>query len=115
MGSTATSPSHPVLQKLNNLDKSSSEFHVRLNNVLYAEEYIQCVTNVQGNNLAWLIDFLDNVGCVVCLRHRPHSSLRRLLVVLHLLAPFSRNVYVNLKAYVNPGRRSLHLARLCLA
>ena len=63
MGSTATLPSYPVLQKLNNLDKSSSEFHVRLNDVLYAEEYIQCVTNIQDDDLAWLVDFLDNVSC----------------------------------------------------
>ena len=63
MGSTATLPSYPVLQKLNNLDKSSSEFHVRLNDVLYAEEYIQCVTNIRDDDLAWLVDFLDNVSC----------------------------------------------------
>ena len=115
MASIATFPSYPILQKLNNLDKSSSEFHVRLNDVLYAEEYIQCVTDIQGDNSAWLIDFLDNVGCVVCLGHHPNSRERRLLMVSHLLAPLPRNVCANLKTYVNPGRLSLHLARLRLA
>ena len=109
MGSPATFPSYPFLQKLNNLDKSSPEFHDQLNNVLYTEEYIQCVTNVQGDNLTWLVDFLDNVSCcVVCgysgsCRHRPST-------VSLSLALLSGNVYVSSKAYVDPGKPSLLLA-----
>ena len=114
MGSTATFPSYPVLQKLNNLDKSSPEFHVRLNDVLYAEEYIQCVTNIQDDDLAWLVDFLDNVSCQIVCQYS-HLYRRRSLVVSHLLAPLSRNAYVNSKVSADPGRLSLQLARLRLA
>jgi hypothetical protein len=60
-------PSHSVLQKLHNLDRSLSEFHDRLSNVLYGEEYTRCVKHLQGDDLAWLVDYLDQVRRhVVC-------------------------------------------------
>ncbi|KAF9644879.1 kinase-like protein [Thelephora ganbajun] len=55
------SPSHPVLQKLYSLDRSLSGFHNQLSNVLYGEEYTRCVANLQGDDLVWLVDYLDNV------------------------------------------------------
>ncbi|KAF9789442.1 kinase-like domain-containing protein [Thelephora terrestris] len=54
-----TSPSNPALQKLRDLDKSLSGFHDQLSNVLYGEEYARCVANLQGDDLKWLVDFLD--------------------------------------------------------
>jgi hypothetical protein len=54
-------PSHPTLQKLNNLDKSLSEFHDQLSNLLYGEEYAQCKKNLQDDELVWLVDSLDDV------------------------------------------------------
>ena len=55
------SPSHPVLQKLHGFDRSLSGFHDQLSNVLYGEEYVRCAPNLQGDDLRWLVDFLDEV------------------------------------------------------
>jgi len=63
-------PSSPVLQKLSNLDASLSEFHDQLSNVLYGEEYTRYVTNLQGDDLVWLVDYLDKV----CRRIAPPCS-----------------------------------------
>ena len=90
--------SHPVLQQLRDLDKSSSEFHIQLSSVLYGDEYIRCVTNLRGDSLAWLVEFLDDVcHCSVC----PYSHLcrRRLLTVSQLPVLLSESVYVNSGAY----------------
>ncbi|KAF9646470.1 kinase-like protein [Thelephora ganbajun] len=53
------SSSSPTLQKLHSLDKSSSDFGNLLCNVLYGEEYVQFVSNFEGDDLAWLVDYLD--------------------------------------------------------
>ena len=65
------SPSHPVLQKLCDLDRSPPGFHDQLSNVLYGEEYVRCVTGLQGDDLRWLIDFLDEVRQRVFLPRLP--------------------------------------------
>jgi len=67
------SPSPPVLQKLHRLNGYSSRFHTQLSNVLYGEEYQRCVPNLQGEDLVWLVDYLDKVRCCVAL---PHSTLK---------------------------------------
>ena len=61
MGPPVPSPGHPVLQLLHNLDRSSPKFDIRLSSALYGDDYMRCVTNLQGDNLAWLVDFLDSV------------------------------------------------------
>ena len=66
-----SSPGLPVLQQLQSLDGSSSEFHDQLSGVLYGEEYQQCVTGLQGDDLAWLVDYLDKVLPHVALAHSP--------------------------------------------
>ena len=53
-------PSSLALQKLHDLDGSLSKFYNRLSNVLY-EEYTRCVTNLEGDDLVWLVDYLDKV------------------------------------------------------
>ena len=65
------SPSHPVLQKLRDLDRSLPEFQDQLCNVLYGEEYVRCAANVQGDDLRWLVDFLDEVRGLVFLPRFP--------------------------------------------
>ena len=79
------SPSLPVLQKLHYLDRSLSEFHHQLINVLYGEEYARCVKGIQGDDLRWLVDYLDEVG-----RHiaRPYFLLES-GQVFDVLPPFS--------------------------
>ena len=56
-----SSPSPPALQQLHHLDRSSPEFHDHLCNVFYGEEFQKCVQNLQGDDLVWLIDYLDKV------------------------------------------------------
>ena len=58
-----SSPSSPALQRLCHLNKSSPDFHHQINDVLYGKEYQQCVPNLQGDDLVWLVDYLDNVRC----------------------------------------------------
>ena len=64
-------PSFPVLEQLHNLNRSSSGFHDQLTNVLYGEEYRQCVPNLQGDNLMWLVEYLNNVRYRATLSHSP--------------------------------------------
>jgi len=65
-----SSPNHPVLQRLDRLDRSSQEFHDQLTDILYGEEYQQCVyggnyddqqrvLTLQGDDLTWLVGYLD--------------------------------------------------------
>ena len=51
----------PALEQLHYLDRSSPDFHDRLSNVLYGEEYQQCVQSLQDDDLVWLVDYLDKV------------------------------------------------------
>ena len=60
-----SSPGSPALQQLYHLDRSSSDFHDRLCNVFYGSEYSQCVPNLEGDDLVWLVDYLDKVCCRV--------------------------------------------------
>ena len=53
--------SRPVLQRLGGLNTSATDFHHQLDNILHGEEYARCVENLQGDDLMWLVDFLDNV------------------------------------------------------
>ena len=54
-------PSSSALLQLHHLEKSSSDFHDKLCNVLYGTEYTQFVPDLQGEDLAWLVDYLDKV------------------------------------------------------
>ena len=54
-------PAHPVLEKFHNLDRSLTEYHNQLINILYGEEYARCVITLQGDELRWLVDHLDKV------------------------------------------------------
>ena len=66
-----SSPSSPALQQFHQLDKSSPDFHDKLCNVLYGEEYTQCVLILQGDDLVWLVDYLDRVRCCVSFSYSP--------------------------------------------
>jgi len=73
-----SSPNHPALQRLHRLDPGISGFHDQLHDVLYGEEYQRCVygesypqrvVNLQGDDLAWLVDHLDKARTVLPSRH----------------------------------------------
>lgn len=53
--------SFPTLQKLHDLDKFSPDFGNQLCNLLHGEEYAQCLPNLEGDDLGWLVDYLDEV------------------------------------------------------
>ena len=55
------SPNLPVLRKFPSIDTSSSDFNDQLLKALYEEEYTQCLPNLEGDDLAWLVDYLDKV------------------------------------------------------
>jgi len=71
-----SSPNSPALQQLHRLDRSSSEFHDQLCNVFYGEDYQKCVPNLQGDDLVWLIDYLDKVRCHVAFTYTPFKPLQ---------------------------------------
>jgi hypothetical protein len=73
-----SSPTPPALQRLHRLNRSLSGFHDQLSNALYGREYRQCVPNLQGDDLAWLVDYLDKVCCRIALPHSPHIPAQAL-------------------------------------
>lgn len=66
-----TSPSSFGLQKLDRLDASLPCFEDQLCDVFYGEEYIQCVPNLEGDDLDWLVNYLDKVCHCVSPQHPP--------------------------------------------
>ena len=67
MSPPAASKRPSVLRKLFHLNTSAPEFHRKLYNILYGEEYVQGVKNLQSDELALLVDYLDNV-CIRLIR-----------------------------------------------
>jgi hypothetical protein len=65
------SSGYPALQTLYRLDTSSPDFEDQLFNVLYGKEYGHCALNLEGDDLIWLIDYLDKVGNRVSFTRRP--------------------------------------------
>jgi len=65
--------SHKPLLQLRRLDKSSPKFIDELADVLCGEEYRRDVPNFQGDDLLWLVDFLDMVCCRIT---PPRSPLK---------------------------------------
>jgi hypothetical protein len=65
------SPNSPVLQQLDRLNGSLPEFHDQLYDLLYGEEYVQCVRNLQEDDLVWLVNYLDRVRPRVAVLHSP--------------------------------------------
>ena len=99
-------PSSPALQQLHRLDKSSSDFQDQLWNVLHGKEYIQCERNLQGEDLVWLVDYLDKVRRPRRSSPTLRSGQRRFLAVSILPAQFPASVYANSEAYAAPRRYS---------
>lgn len=63
----------PVLHKLRLLDTSSADFDDQLCNVLYGEEYVKCLSSLEGGDAAWLVDYLDKVRHCAALSYLPLS------------------------------------------
>ena len=64
-------PNFLASRQLYSLARSSPEFHDQLRNILDSEEYKQSVTNLQGEDLVQLVDYLDEVHHCVTLPCSP--------------------------------------------
>ena len=64
-----------VLRSLSVSRPPSSEFHDQLSNILYGEEYRRCAQDLQGDDLVWLVDYLDKVRRHVTLPFSPPEVL----------------------------------------
>ena len=52
-----------LLQKLHDFDRTSPQFHEQLIHFLRGNEYqLNVVPNLQAENLAWLVEYLDSVS-----------------------------------------------------
>lgn len=63
------------LQRLCHLDRSSPGFHDQLNDVLYEKEYRVCVSNLDADDMVWLVEYLDKVRHRIAVSH-PLLKLR---------------------------------------
>ena len=52
---------HP-LQQLHNLNKTLPQFHEQLTNFLCGDNYQNSVSSLQGEDLMWLIEYLDGMS-----------------------------------------------------
>jgi len=102
-----TSTNLPALQKLYHLDRSSPEFHIQLSKVLYSEEYQQCIPNLQRDDLARLIEYLDMV-CRHVILPQPRLRQRRFSTISNHQVQRSGSVYASSGVYVEPRGRSRH-------
>ena len=58
---------HPMtppgpLQVLHDLDRTSPQFYKQLSDLLRGDEYRNVVLDLQGDDTAWLVEYLDNVS-----------------------------------------------------
>ena len=100
-------PTHPVLQQIHRIDKSSPSFSDQLNNAIHGPEYLRCVPILGDDDAAWLVNYLDEVRRRVPLPTH-HSSHHRLSMILIPQILHSGGVYTNLEAYVALGRFFRH-------
>ena len=67
-------PASPVLQELDGLVRTSSDFSEQLYNVLSRRDYLNCEKNLDDGDVMWLVDYLDRVCCHAAF---PYSPLRQ--------------------------------------
>jgi len=72
------SSSSSLSLRLHRLGRSSPNFHNQLCNVLYGEDYVQYVQNLQGDDVVWFVDFLDKVRRRVALPRSPLKPVQAL-------------------------------------
>ena len=50
------------LQQLHDLDRASPLFHKQISEFLRGKEYRDAVPNLKGEELTWLVEYLDSVS-----------------------------------------------------
>lgn len=115
-GAPMSSPRPPILEQLHCLNKCSSKFPEQFNEVLHGKGYRKCVPNLQDDDSAWLVDYLDEVCC-----HTTTSPFYSLCLIHHRLlrdtsippVPLFESAYVNSETYVGFGGYSQHHSQFC--
>ena len=102
------SVSPPFLQQLRHLDRSWPGFPNQLNDVLCEGEYREYASNLQADDLVWLIEYLDEVRHCVAISHPPLKLVCRLSMLLTLPAPVSISACASSGAYAEPKGYSQH-------
>jgi len=51
-----------ALKQLHDFDRASPQFHKHLSNFLRSEGYRSTVPSLQGEDLTWLVEYLDSVS-----------------------------------------------------
>ena len=51
-----------ILNQLHDFDKASLQFYKHLSDFLRSKEYRSAFPSLQGEDLAWLVEYLDNVS-----------------------------------------------------
>jgi len=51
-----------ALKQLDDFDRASPQFHKHLSNFLRSEGYRSVVPSLQGEDLTWLVEYLDSVS-----------------------------------------------------
>ena len=54
-------PPGPLLQ-LRDLDRTSLQFHEQLGTLLSSDEYQKIISELDGEDLTWLVEYLDDVS-----------------------------------------------------
>ena len=60
---------HNPTQRLRDLDKASPQFHKHLSDILSENEYRKAIPNLQGEDLVWLVEYLDSVSLQLISSH----------------------------------------------
>ena len=63
-----------ALKKLRNLDRASPRFYKHLSSFIRSKEYRSTVPSLQGEDVAWLVEYLDSVSPKLFLSS-PHPTL----------------------------------------
>jgi len=99
----ALSTSRALVRQLRLLDKSSPGFYDQLTAVLHGDEDQQRAPTLQGDDLVWLVDYLDKVCYHVGFPDPPHPRRRRLSMISISLIALSWGACANSERYVALG------------
>jgi hypothetical protein len=87
------------LQQLRDLDTASPQFHEQLSSCLRGSEYRNAVPNLQGEDLAWLVEYLDGVSLQTISPTLRSTSVRFSSVFPILQMSHSKNRCTNSERY----------------
>ena len=69
-----SSPSSLAFQELDGLDRSSPGFSHKLVDILRTRNYAQSLSSLEGDDLKWLVDYLDEASRDLA---HPRSSFKQ--------------------------------------